>query len=398
MRILFLTQRFPFPPDRGDRIRSYHILRHLTQRHEVALASLSDEDIDERRWGTIRDMCTSVDVGRIHATRRRVVSMFYLPTATPLTLPNYYSRELREKVGKRIREEPIDLIFIYCSSMAPYVLECGRIPKVIDFVDADSEKWFDYARSTRFPKNLVYYREGYLLRRYEKRIGKVCSHAFVASVRERHTFQRFLDTTPITAIRNGVNIPDTYRDRRSGFRMVFTGVMDYWPNEDAVCDFAHSIFPLIAREIPGAEFVIVGQKPTPRVRQLSRIPGITVTGWVPDPGVYLDGATVFVAPIRVARGIQNKVLEAMACGLPVVATRAAADGLEAVEGRDYLLGDSPESFAGQTIRLLRDGALREQLAGNAIGYIRERHDWTSNMKIMEDILTEVAGSKHPERG
>lgn len=392
MRILFLTQRFPFPPDRGDRIRSYQILRYLAKNHEVSLASLTDEDIGELQWKMIKDLCARIDIGRIKRVQRKIISMFYLPTTIPLTLPSYYSKELKEKVDRRLRGEEFDLIFIYCSSMAQYVLAYDRIPKVIDFVDADSEKWFDYARSTRFPSNLVYFREGHLLRKYERRVAQSCRHAFVTSRREKETFEQFLKDTPITTIQNGVAIPENARMGRTGSRMIFTGVMDYWPNEDAVCHFVDDIFPIILARIPESEFFIVGQKPTRRVKRLSSVKGITVTGWVPDPGKYMEEGTVFVAPIRVARGVQNKVLEAMACGLPVIATSAAADGLEAVEGRDYLLGDSPTQFAEQAVLLLQDGELRERLAMNASGYIREKHDWESNIQQMEDILVDAAKS------
>jgi sugar transferase (PEP-CTERM/EpsH1 system associated) len=276
--------------------------------------------------------------------------------------------------------------------MAPYVLGSGRFPKVIDFVDMDSEKWIEYARSVRFPMNLVYTREGRLLRRYEKKVAQACLHAFVTSRREKDIFERFRTGTPISTISNGVEIAERAGTRRSGANIIFTGVMDYWPNEHAVCHFVHDIFPIISKKIPDAEFIIVGQKPTRKVKRLSLTRGVSVTGWVPDPGMYMDKATVFVAPIRIARGVQNKVLEAMARGVPVVSTAVAADGLEAVEGRDFLVGNSPEAFAEQTLRLLRDGGLREKLARNAIGYIREKHDWTRNLSVLEDILENVVES------
>lgn len=339
------------------------------------------------------DLCTSIDVGRIHRIRRTIMSLFYLPTLTPLTLPNYYSKELQEKVELRLRQESFDLIFIYCSSMAPYVLDRERIPKVIDFVDVDSEKWFEYARSTLFPISLIYFREGYLLRRYEKQIAEFCRHAFVTSRREKIAFEKFLKGAPVTTVCNGVAIPENAKVRRSGCRMMFTGVMDYWPNEDAVCHFVHDIFPLITERVPEAEFFIVGQRPTRKVRDLSKVQGVTVTGWVPDPGSYLDEAVVFVAPIRIARGIQNKVLEAMACGVPVISTNAAADGLDSVNGRDFLLADSPVSFAEQAVLLLRDGGFRERLAASAIEYVRKNHDWNSNLKEMENIMAGIADLK-----
>jgi sugar transferase (PEP-CTERM/EpsH1 system associated) len=393
MRILFLTQRFPFPPDRGDRIRSYHILRHLAGRHTVSLASLTEEEIGEKQWDGVRDLCTSIDVGLIRRRRRRLLSLLYLPTTVPLTLPNYHSNDLRKKVDRRLREESFDLLYIYCSSMAPYVMGCSRVPKVIDFVDMDSEKWCEYARSAKFPMNMLYTREGRLLRRYEKKVAKDCVHAFVTSRREKDIFERFRTGTPISTISNGVEIAERTGTRRYNANIIFTGVMDYWPNEHAVCHFVHDIFPIISKELPDSEFVIVGQKPTRRVRQLSLTRGVSVTGWVPDPGVYMDEATVFVAPIQIARGVQNKVLEAMARGVPVVATAAAADGLEAVGGRDFLEGNSPEEFATQTLRLLRDAGLREQLARNAIGYIREKHNWTSNLTVMDDVLENIVESE-----
>ncbi len=392
MKILFLTHRLPYPPDRGDRIRSYHILSHLARRHQIALASVAEEAAEQQHINVLKKLCMSVDIACLNNRWQKIKSLFYFPTLTPLTLPFFYIKILQQKIDCLLHQQKFDLIFIYCSAMAPYVLKIKHIPKVIDFVDADSEKWFDYAHYSQLPMKFIYWREGLLLRRYEKQIAQNCRHAFVVSQREAEIFKEFLPAIPITTIPNGVTVPKLNRNSEGTYKLVFTGVMDYWPNVDAVTYFVKEIFPIVRNQVPQAEFIIVGKNPTPQVKHLAKERGIKVTGWVPDVREYLAQASVCVVPLRIARGIQNKILEAMAARVPVVATSAATAGIEAVPGRDFLLADEPRQFAGHVIALLLSREKRRQLADNAFKFIRQRHNWEKNLEKMEKILISSASN------
>src|SRR6266581_2212458 len=160
LNILFLSHRLPFPPDRGDRIRSYQMIRYLARRHRISLGAVVDEPPDEAHVQALRTFCASVDVGCVNRLERRLVAACYLPTTVPLTVPMFFSRALKSAIERRMKIEKFDLIFIYCAAMAPYALRCSGVPKAIDFIDADSQKWFDYARSDSTPMKAIYWREG----------------------------------------------------------------------------------------------------------------------------------------------------------------------------------------------------------------------------------------------
>ena len=392
LKILFLTHRFPFPPDRGDRIRSNAIIRHLAERHRVSLASVVDRTPEESHLRAAESLCASVDVGA-SSRLRRLAAPCYLPTAVPLTLPLLFSRDLQARITRRLRTETFDLIFIYSSSMAPYVLGKTTVPAVVDFIDVDSEKWLDYARTTRFPMKAIYWREGVCLRRYERRIVQASAHAFVASEREAGILRSIAPGVPVTAILNGVIAAPRPGAPRESRKLVFTGVMDYWPNVDAVTYLARDIWPAIRTAVPDAELVIVGQSPSRHVRRLAAIPGVTVTGWVADVGAYLADAAAFVAPLRLARGIQNKILEAMAVGVPVVTSPAGLAGFDAMPGRDLLVADTPTLFAAHTVSLLLDADLRDRLSRSAQDFVRQHHRWDHKLHQMERIVRDVAAGR-----
>jgi sugar transferase (PEP-CTERM/EpsH1 system associated) len=274
--------------------------------------------------------------------------------------------------------------------MASYLPAGLELPQVIDFVDADSQKWLDYAGQSWLPMKAVYWREGMALRRYERRLARACRHAFVTSARDGEIVQRQSPGVPVTTIPNGVTLRPPADIGSDTLRLVFTGVMDYRPNVDAMMYFADHIFPLVRTRVPTAELVIVGQAPAPEIRRLASRPGITTTGWVPDVHPHLQAAAAFVAPLRIARGIQNKILEAMAAGVPVVTTSTGLGGIRAVPERDVLVGDTAESFAAHTIRVLMDRDIRGSLGRAGRMFVSEHHQWDVHLARLESILVEVA--------
>jgi len=279
----------------------------------------------------------------------------------------------------------------------------------MDFVDVDSDKWAQYARYVRFPKSWIYKLESKRLSDYEKKVAESFDHSIFVTQAEAEVFKkRNPHIQSIIAISNGVDLdyfsptssqqpglstqkPATSNQQPETIThqpiIVFTGAMDYYANIDGVVWFTKDILPLIKKEIPAIQFYIVGSNPTKEVLSLSSNNGVTVTGYVPDTRDYLNKATVAVVPLRIARGIQNKILEAMAMGIAVVATPQAFEGIEAQQGRDLILGENAEKIAEEVIQLIKKVALRRSLGDNARRIIEENYCWSKNLSRFDSILT-----------
>jgi sugar transferase (PEP-CTERM/EpsH1 system associated) len=323
MNILYLAHRIPFPPNKGEKIRSFHQVQHLAQNHAIHLACFVDDREDWPHLKSLEKYCASVDVAYRNRTLATLRALRGIPGTEPLSVLAFHSRALEDKILRRLQTANIDVVLAFSSVMAHYVGHDLSIPKVMDFVDVDSEKWRVYAEHHRFPLSWLYRLEGERLGRQEEQVANSFDHSLLVSEAEAQLLQRRVGARPITVIPNGVDLKyfaplGGQAGDASTPIMVFTGAMDYFPNADAVSWFCQRIFPEIKKSLPGAQFHIVGRNPTRAVRRLARIPDVMVTGSVPDIRPYLAQAAVAVAPLRIARGVQNKILEAMAMGLPVV--------------------------------------------------------------------------------
>ncbi len=272
--------------------------------------------------------------------------------------------------------------------MAQYVLNAVSPVRILDFGDLDSAKWADYSQSKNFPLTLGYKLEAGKMRKYEKRVAGHFDQCTVTTRGELEEFEKLGLNRSCSVIPNGVD--SQYFRSRSTRRdpnvLVFVGRMDYFPNVDGMLYFTKDIFPIVRRSVPNAQLRIVGSNPSRAVRDLATVPGITVTGHVPDVRPYLEDAAVAVAPLRLARGTQNKILEAMAMSMPVVATSAAAKGIDAISGRHLAVSDGPGEFAAQVIELLRNADLRAQLSMAGCRQVENAHAWPNSMAILDDIL------------
>jgi sugar transferase (PEP-CTERM/EpsH1 system associated) len=394
MKILFLTHRVPYPPDRGDRIRSFNFIKYLSERHEIHLISICfDEVPDEIVIREMKKYCKTVEIFPVKYKRNLLKSAFYLFTKIPLTIPMFYSKGLFQTLKKRCETEAFDLIYMFSSSIAPYTLNIQNIPKIMDFIDVDSEKWLDYAKKSWFIKKWIYSREAHCLRRFEVEIERACQASILVSSREVSIFKQFSPHAKIFAIGNGVEIQEFGKVislNGKNNSIVFVGVMNYMPNADAVKYFAQKIFPKILSKKPGTHFYIVGKNPTKDIKRLSdEIKNVHVTGFVDNVKEYLRNAKVAVIPLRIARGIQNKVLEAMATGVPVVATKAAMEGIDAQPGKEYLLADNEDDFALKTIKLLEDRDLNQKIAQNAYHLVKEKYTWGKKVNDLEELMYRV---------
>lgn len=389
MNILFLAHRVPFPADKGDRIRSYNIIKLLAKFHSVFLMAATHEPVHPQARSTLGRYCEAVDIFEINPQLSKLRGAMCLFTKRPLTLSHFYSRALQQAVQERLKGTRIDLIFIFSSPMAQYVLDVRNVRKLVDFIDLDSQKWLDYASKTPQPMKSIYYREGITLRSFEKKIATLCDHHIFSTEREARLFRELVPDASCSVVQNGVDVHETLTSESNGNKLIFVGAMDYLPNVDAMIYFTQDILPLVQRSIPEVELYIVGRNPSRQIRKLSRLKNVVVTGYVDKILPYLRSAAASIAPLRIARGIQNKVLEAMAHGVPVVGSSAALEGIEAQPGRDVLVADEPSGFAQKTVAVLKDLSLRRSLSENALALVQEKYSWETRLKCLEESIAQV---------
>ena len=392
--LLFLAHRLPYPPNKGDKVRSCHFLRHLASRYRVFLGAFIDDDSDHQHLDTVRRWCAEVHVETIVPWSRRVRSATAFLSGEPLTLPYFRSPSLQRWVRRVMQQEGITQAFAFSSPMAQYLLEFPQLRAIVDFVDLDSAKWGDYAARHAWPASSIYLREARRLLAYEQAVAaRVQASVFVTD----EEAQGFAAQTPqcserVVIIQNGVDSDyfspskDFVNPFPRGERpIVFTGAMDYWPNVDAVVWFAREVLPQLIKVDPSVRFYVVGMNPDVAVRALAKDAATTVTGRVPDVRPYLQHARVVVAPLRVARGIQNKVLEAMAMGKAVVTTPACAAAIGAVKGQDLAVASEPQVFASQ-VRALMDPAAAEQMGRYARQRITGSYAWPASFARLDELL------------
>jgi polysaccharide biosynthesis protein PslH len=373
MRILHLTHRLPYAPNRGDRIRAYHTLRALRDRADIDLISLAHDDQEMAHQSEMSDLAKTVRVARIHRQRARVQAAMALVSARPLTHVLLDAPDVAGHIRQAISENPPDLVLAYCSGMARFALEppLDRFPLVLDLVDVDSAKWRALAAAQHplNPKRLIYAREAHLLERFERRAAHLAFATLVVNERERATLAAIAPEARIEVVANGVDTsalqpigPPTAQPVA-----IFCGVMDYEPNARAARWLIQSVWPLVLARRGEARLLLVGANPTRRlVHLVARHPSVRLTGTVPDVRPYLWQAAVAVAPIFIARGMQNKAIEAIAAGLPVVATPQVTRGLPPQVAPACVEASDPQAFANAILTLFDLTAdARRQMAGRA---------------------------------
>lgn len=399
-KLLFLSHRIPYPPDKGDKIRTWNILKHLTRTHRVYVGSLIDDERDWVHIPALQAHCAELACFALNPRRQKLGALLRVRPGRPLTLDYFHNPRLHRWVRETVAREQIDRVFVACSAMAPYAIDLPVAHRIIDFIDVDSSKWTQYAETSPWPIRHVWAREGRTLLSFERDAAARFDHALFVS---EHEWRHFRDLAPESAGRtsfmsNGVDFRYFSPEHRfdNPFpadvpAIVFTGAMDYRPNIDAVVWFAREVLPLVrAAARPEAAFWIVGANPAAEVRALASPPAVHVTGRVPDIRPYLAHARVAVAPLRIARGIQNKVLEAMAMGRPVVSTPQAFEGLRAETGHDLLLAETAEGMAGCVADVL--SGLHPNLGPNARHAVESRYDWSTMLAAL-DRLWERQGSR-----
>ncbi|MFC4593670.1 TIGR03087 family PEP-CTERM/XrtA system glycosyltransferase [Sphingobium tyrosinilyticum] len=393
--ILFLCHRIPFPPDRGDKIRSYHILKRLAEIAPVHVGSFADDDRD-MGFATDMQALTKSQCVLKRDRSRAIAGLAGLAKRQPMLVSLFESREMHRWVKRTMRERPIAAVMGYSAQMAHFVpaLPPG-VRFVMDFVDLDSAKYAAYGAGSGGPIAWINRREGRLLLEFERATARRADLSAFVSEAEAELFRcaSGLDAGRVIAIENGVALD--YFDPAAAFEpvegisgplIVFTGQMDYRPNIEAVESFAHHTLPAVRSVHPDACFAIVGRNPVPQVEALKALPGVIVTGSVPDVRGWLAAADVVVAPLRIARGIQNKVLEAMAMARPVVASREAAEGIDASNGKHFLIAADPAEEVEKVAALLADPERAQRLGRAARARMEERYRWSETLKDLPTML------------
>ena len=393
--LLLLTQRLPYPPDKGEKIRYWQILNYLAQWYDIHLGCLMDDPADAIHVAAVQAICRHTHIAPLNRRMARLLCLRGLLTGQSLSVAFFRDRSLARWVRQVVETVRPEVIFVISSNMAPYVLDLPTTGvRIVDLVDVDSEKWRAYADRTPWPMSSVYRREWRQVAALERRIAHECDLSSFVSEAEAALFARMVPACAgrIRGVSNGVDHRyfDPALHHAAAYdtscpTYVFTGTMDYPPNVDAVAWFATDILPAIRRTLPTARFYVVGTTPTAQVQRLARIEGVFVTGRVPDVRPYVAHATASVAPMRIARGIQNKVLEAISLARPVVLTSVALEGIKAEPGREVILANTTEDFAAACCRLATFGDLGGIGAAARRCVLRD-FDWSVTLRRFDDLL------------
>lgn len=411
MNILYLAHRIPYPPDKGDKLRSFRQIEYLARRHRVWCACFVDTRSDEQYVNPLRAYCHDVAAIRLNRTRSTMHGLFGLLRGGTVTESFYTYSAMNAAVRRWCESVKFDAVAAFSSSMAPYALQVPVKRRVLDLCDLDSQKWLEYAAASRGPARWLYHTEGRRLAPKERAWIDAFDATLLITEAEAAALDGAAKPGKLHIVGNGVSLPElgdpqggaaglsAPQQSVSGAKgadefsrpptVGFVGVMDYRPNVDAVCWFVSQCWPDIRALCPEAVFRIVGRSPTRRIRRLAIIPGVEVAGSVEDVLAEVRRFDVSVAPMRIARGLQNKVLEAMAAAKPVVLTSKAAAGIAGRHAQEFLIADRPSDIVQNVVWLLTDRAERERLGRAARRFVAVHHCWEEALRMFELVVTGV---------
>jgi len=392
--LLFLVHRIPYPPNKGDKIRSYHLLKRLVKHYQVHLGTYIDDPADWQHVNRVNAICEQTHYVGLTPWQAKIKSLTGLVNEQALSVPYYSNKSMQTWVDQTINQYQIKKVLIFSSVMAQFINDSHDVEMIVDFVDVDSDKWCQYAAKKSGLAKWVYQRESEHLLKYEREIAAKAKANIFVSEQEAALFKRLAPevNAKTTHINNGVDtdyfspvysLPSPYQPEEAA--IVFTGAMDYWANVDAVTWFANKVFPRIISSYPTAKFYIVGSRPSKEVLALTKQSNIVVTGAVDDVRPYVAHARLAVAPLRIARGIQNKVLEAMAMGKYVAATPAAMEGIVCGDPIDVSINDEADAMADQIIEWLRLNPLAMVSPSNR-EFVQKKFGWEQNLGQLLQLL------------
>lgn len=394
LKILFIASRFPYPPLQGDRVRAYHQLKRLARRHRVTLVTPLSDERDTEHLGAIEPLCErviTVPIRRWNGVRNLLSSPF---SPLPWQTIYWYHAKTAQAVHQARARDHFDLAHVQLVRMAPAALSLSGTPRVLDFIDALSLNFRRRSERQSGLAAMIIRQEANRLWKYENRLVGLYDRMLISSRKDRDFIGGH---ERIHVVPNGVDIDGFpyHHGARDPDLIIFTGRMGYFPNADGAVWFAFKVLPLVRRERPSARFVIVGADPPARVRALARLPGVEVTGYVPDLAACLGGASVALSPLHSGSGMQFKALEAMASGTPVVVTPHSLGGLKAEHGKHLLIASTAEDFAAAVVRLMRDRELRGRIAREARTLVESRYTWEHSVAAMEVVYQLALEDRRP---
>lgn len=398
--LLFLCHRMPFPPNKGDKIATFNLMKYLSKRFDLYLGCFIDDEFDFQYKDEVAKYCKETCFIDISSKRYIVSGIRSLVARTPVSVEHYKSASLQKWVDHVVAANDIDYLFAYCSSVAQFITPArfANKKRVLDMCDVDSDKWRQYCENKPLHSKLIYGREYRLLSDYEQFLLRELDGITLVTDEERELFRKLSPQSyseKISTLSNGVDIayfsPDAeydYTDQPQcdGPSICFTGAMDYWANEDAVVWFAEHVWPELSKACPNLTFYIVGGNPSERVKDIANLENVIVTGRVVDVRPFIAHATVCVATLRIARGVQNKVLEAMAMNKPVVMTSMAQEGIALPLSQQSFVQDTPSAVLSAIKQLLESPELAYSVGKENRGWIETHYSWDGALKPLDTIF------------
>jgi polysaccharide biosynthesis protein PslH len=400
VKILFACHRVPFPPKRGGKIRPFNIIRHLTEQgHRVTVASLARDQREAEEARGLREHCATALIEIIPDGVAWLRTIAWLPTPRPSSFGYFYSRRLARRVAAEIATGTYDLIFGHCSSVAPYLSGRSNALKILDYGDIDSRKWREYAHHKSFPLSAGYWLEAVKLERAERLLAAGFDLCTCTTRAELQSLLNLGVETPAEWFPNGVDAGFfTPADDYDPNLIVFVGRMDYYPNQQAVHYFCHTLLPRLRAARPELRFAAVGADPPQSIRDLADLPGVSVTGSVADVRSHVARAALTVAPLAIARGTQNKILESLALGVPVVCSIPASQGVDAVSGKHLLAAANADEYVHAIRSILDSPQTRARLARDGRERVITHHAWKSSMERLDRLITAALERRGARRG
>lgn len=404
MNILFLAHRVPFPPNKGEKIRTFHQLKFLSDKgHNISVLAPYEDPQELDFFKALQQQYCGSAVG-VKLSNKFVRLGAGLIKNKALSIANFYSPKLQETFDDTIKEKSFDAIICTASSMAEYIFKSSWLKDkpgpalLMDFMDLDSDKWRQYSERSGFPMKWVYQRETRLISQFEQQVAAHFDACFFITNAEKALFNEHGPKTDnIYAIENGMDT-ETFKPALQSTAheqpvLLFTGVMDYAPNVDAVVWFVENVWAQILAKWPEGKFYIAGMSPSDKVNNLAKHKGIIVTGFVDDILPFFHQATIFVGPFRIARGVQNKVLQAFACGVPVISTQMGAEGIRCKDKESILIASTPQEFLQLIETLTNQEDLRHSIANKALEIIHQHYAWEGVLAPFDKILNQVVANK-----
>jgi sugar transferase (PEP-CTERM/EpsH1 system associated) len=392
MQILVLTPRLPYPPNRGDRLRAFNFIKHLSQEHKLSLVSFIADQSEQELLPSLADYCQELRVLQMGPAHSTVSVACNLWRSDPFQILYYRSQAMHRLVDRVLRENNFDVVYVHLFRMAPYVAHWSQSYRIVDLTDVISQEVVRSLPYRGLLSRLIYRMDRSRIERYERLVAESFEETWLISEADRQILSRDCLDANIQIVTNGIDREHFYPTDQpcKPNHLIFVGHLRVFHNVDGARHLVQDILPLVRRQIPDCTLEVVGADPGPQVRRLADNPAVTVTGFVPDLNTYLNRAAVFVAPLRFAAGVQNKVLEAMATARPVVTTSVVNAGLGAQPGHEILVADDAPTAAEQIVTLLRDGDLRARIGTAGLRFVRDKYRWehvVRRMRAIQGLLT-----------